>query len=135
VRAEHRQQGCMRYSFVPRGALVPRRFRCQPQLAIDQATATRDAQPGPLPNAAERAAIARREALRVAPSFVARRFDRPAYAQLRTAVPAEILAGAEDEGEMGAFHLNAGPQRQGNLRIRLEEYLRVSLDAGAFLEN
>jgi hypothetical protein len=36
---------------------------------------------------------------------------------------------------MGAFHLNAGPQRQGNLRIRLEEYLRVSLDAGAFLEN
>lgn len=135
VRAEHRQQGCMRYSFVPRGALVPRRFRCQPQLAIDQAIARREAQPGPQPSAAERAAIARREALRVVPSFVSRRFGRPAYAQLRATVPAEILAGAEDEGEMGAFHLNAGPQRQDNLRIRLEEYLRVSLDAGAFLEN
>jgi hypothetical protein len=135
VRAERRQLGCMRYSFVPAGALVPRRFRCQPQLAIDQAIAAREARPGPKPDAAERAAIARREALRVVPGFVARRFGRPAYAQLRATVPAEILAGAEDEGEMGAFHLNAGPQRQGNLRIRLEEYLRVSLDAGAFLEN
>jgi hypothetical protein len=135
VRAERRQLGCMRYSFVPPGALVPRRFRCQPQLAIDQAIAAREARPGPKPDAAERAAIARREALRVVPGFVARRFGRPAYAQLRATVPAEVLAGAEDEGEMGAFHLNAGPQRQGNLRIRLEEYLRVSLDAGAFLEN
>ena len=66
--------------------------------------------------------------------FTSRRFGRPAYAQLRTSAPREIRAGADDESEMGAFHLVYAPQRETNLRIRLEEYLRFSLEAGAFLE-
>ena len=46
------------------------------------------------------------------------------------AAPREIRTGADDESEMGAFHLLHAPQREANLRIRLEEYLRFSLEAG-----
>lgn len=134
VRAERRQVGCMRFSFVPRGSITPRRFRCQPQLAIDEAIAARAAVlGGPVP-AAERDAIGVRETRRVVPSFTARRFGRPAYAQIRTTAPRELRTGADDESEMGAFHLVHAPQREVNLRIRLEEYLRFSLEAGAFHE-
>jgi hypothetical protein len=47
----------------------------------------------------------------------------------------EIRSGAEDEGEMGAFHLLFAPQRATNLHIRTEEYLRFALAAGAFHES
>jgi hypothetical protein len=124
----------MRFSFVPRGALTPRRFRCQPQLAIDEAIAAREAALGmPVPTG-ERDAIALQETRRVVPAFVSRRFGRPTYAQLRTGAPQEIRTGADDEAEMGAFHLVYAPQRETNLRIRLEEYLRFSLEAGVFHE-
>ena len=134
IRAERRQVGCMRFSFVPQGSITPRRFRCQPQLAIDEAVAAREAAlGGPVP-AAERAAIIRRAVRRMVPSFTSRRFGRPAYAQLRNGAPREIRTGADDESEMGAFHLVHAPQRETNLRIRLDEYLRFSLEAGAFFE-
>ena len=35
---------------------------------------------------------------------------------------------------MGAYHLLFQPQREANLRIRLEEYLRFGLEAGVFFE-
>lgn len=134
IRAERRQVGCMRFSFVPQGSITPRRFRCQPQLAIDEAVAAREAAlGGPIP-AAERSAIIVREGRRVVPGFTARRFGRPGYGQLRTSSPHEIRLGADDESEMGGFHLIHAPQRATNLAIRVEEYLRFSLEAGAFLE-
>ena len=124
----------MRFSFVPRGSVTPRRFRCQPQLAIDQAIEARQAElGGPVP-AAERALIALRIARRLVPSFTALRASHPAYAQLRRSAPEEIRRGASDEGEMGAWHLLFQPQREANLRIRLEEYLRFGLEAGLFFE-
>lgn len=134
VRAERRQAGCMRFSFVPRGSITPRRFRCQPQLAIDEAIAARAAALGAPVPAPERDAVAVREARRVVPGFVSRRFGRPVYAQLRTSTVREIRTGADDESEMGAFHLVHAPQRETNLRIRLEEYLRFSLEAGTLHE-
>lgn len=135
VWAERRQAGCVRFSFVPRGAIVPRRFRCQPQLAIDQEIEARaKVLGGPVP-AAERAAIAIRIARRMVPSFTARRYGRPAYPQLRRTTPQGIREGASDGGEMGAFHLNFGPHRETNLKIRLEEYLRFALEAGVFFES
>ena len=36
---------------------------------------------------------------------------------------------------MGAYHLLFAPQREGNLRIRIEEYLRFGLEAGVFLRD
>jgi hypothetical protein len=68
------------------------------------------------------------------PSFTALRYGAPAYAQLRQAAPAEIRTGASDEGEMGAWHQLFQPQRETNLAIRLEEYLRFGLEAGVFFE-
>jgi hypothetical protein len=35
---------------------------------------------------------------------------------------------------MGAFHALYQPQRESNLRIRLDEYLRFGLEAGLFFE-
>jgi hypothetical protein len=41
-------------------------------------------------------------------------------------------AGAEDGSEMGVFSLLQQPQREANLRIALDEYLRFGLEAGIF---
>jgi hypothetical protein len=124
----------MRFSFVPDGSVTPRRYRCQPQLAIDQAVAAAEAEAGAPITAAERALIRSRVVRRMRPSFVAQSGSHPAYAQLALTTPKEIRAGASDEGEMGAYHLLAAPQREANLRIRLEEYLRFGLEAGIFYE-
>jgi hypothetical protein len=134
VRALRRQQGCMRFSFVPEGSVTPRRYRCQPQLAVDQAVQAREAETGMLVTAAERALIAGRIARWLVPSFGALTASRPAYCQLRLAAPREIRAGASDESEMGVYHQLYQPQRETNLRIRLEEYLRFGLEAGIFFE-
>jgi len=68
------------------------------------------------------------------PGFMAQSASHPAYVQLRLATPVEIRTGASDESEMGAYHGVFAPQREANLRIRLEEYLRFGLEAGVFYE-
>jgi hypothetical protein len=42
----------------------------------------------------------------------------------------EILRGADDESEMGAFHDLFQPQRAANLLARLEEYIPAGMDVG-----
>ncbi|GAA0289116.1 hypothetical protein [Rhodovulum strictum] len=134
VRAERRQDGCLRFSYVPPGSVVPRRFRCQPQLAIDEAIAARAAAiGGPVP-LAERHLIRARILPWLVPGFTALTASAPAYAQLRRSAPPEIRKGASDEGEMGAWHLLHQPQRETNLRLRLDEYLRFGLEAGLIFE-
>ena len=64
------------------------------------------------------------------PSFTAVHYGLPGYAQLRLGCPLQIQTGAEDGAEMGAFCHLKQPQRETNLRIRLEEYLPFGLDAG-----
>ena len=119
VRAERRQQGCVRFCFVPRdpATRTPRRYRCQPDLALA----------GVL-DPAEQAAIASR----VVPTFTSTAYGRPAYAQLARTCPPEIRTGAEDRSEMGAFSFLKQPQREANLRTALDEYLRLGLEAGVF---
>jgi hypothetical protein len=109
VLAQRRQEGCVRFSWVPREARVPRRHRCQPD--PDDASG------------------------RIAPSFLTLRYGRPHYARLASRTPEEIRRGADDEGEMGAYHALHEPQRETNLRVRLAEYLRVGLEAGVFYES
>ncbi|WP_282606170.1 hypothetical protein [Pelagibius sp. Alg239-R121] len=134
VRALRKQEGCMRFSYVPDGSVTPRRYRCQPQLAIDQAVTAREEETGVPATAAERALIALRIRRWLRPSFTALSASAPAYAQLRQVAPAEIRTGASDGGEMGVYHVLFQPQREANLRIRLEEYLRFGLEAGVFFE-
>ena len=104
VRAVRRQQGCIRFSFVPQDSITPRRFKCQPDAAHPQ----------------------------VRPEFTSSRFADPGYCQLRLATARVIREGASDGGEMGVLHELFQPQRETNLRIRFDEYLRFGLHAGLF---
>jgi hypothetical protein len=106
VQADRRQAGCVRFSFVPLGSRTPRRYHCQPESDADGA--------------------------RVRPQFTSLRYGDAGYGQLSARSAAEIRVGADDESEMGAFHDLYAPQRETNLRVRLDEYLRFGLEAGIF---
>ncbi|MFB3921957.1 MAG: hypothetical protein ACE145_09555 [Terriglobia bacterium] len=106
VRSEKKQDGCVRFSYLPLTSVVPRRYHCQPG--------------------------ADRDALRVRPQFTSLRYGDPGYGQLAQRTAREIRMGADDEAEMGAFHKLYEPQRETNLRVRLDEYLRFGLEAGIF---
>ncbi|GIK74823.1 MAG: hypothetical protein BroJett021_38110 [Chloroflexota bacterium] len=123
--AERRQVGCSRFSFLGEGSRAPRRHRCQPDLALAAYADARDKEIDDLTAAEQRMVT-----LTVTPTFTTMRFGRPAYMQLSASCPAAITSGAEDGGEMGAFHLVQQAQRLANLRNALEEYLRVGLEAG-----
>jgi hypothetical protein len=130
--AMRRQAGCVRFSYVPAGSRTPRRYRCQPDLAISAHLAQVAKQKGSALTPAEEAAIEQRVRVRVAPAFTSTRYGDPAYGQLSLSCPVEISAGAEDGAEMGAFSFLKQPQREANLRASLEEYLRFGLEAGIF---
>jgi hypothetical protein len=107
VGVQRRQTGCVRFSFVPPGSLAPRRFHCQPDDGDD--------------------------VVRIAPRFTSLSYGQPGYAQLASACPPEISAGADDEGEMGAFHFLQQTQRLRSLQASLDEHVRFGLEAGLFL--
>jgi hypothetical protein len=131
VISDQNQQGCVRFSFLPLNALVPRRYRCQPDLAVTAALTAADVPKGSLSNVKKLAITAAVQA-RVRPAFTNLRYGQPDYGQLGKFCPVEIRQGAEDEAEMGAFHDVFAPQRENNLQIRLQEYLRFGLEAGIF---
>jgi uncharacterized repeat protein (TIGR01451 family) len=74
--------------------------------------------------------LVRRVRQRVRPHFNSTRYGLPAYAQLALHCPVEIMRGADDESEMGAFHDLFQPQRGANLQARLEEFAPAGMDAG-----
>lgn len=129
VTVDRTQGGCVRYSFIPDGSTVPRRFRCQPDGAADAAIAAAlKANPG-LTKAQADALVARVSAW-LFPAFTSRQRSAAGYGQLADTAPAEIRYGAEDGDEMGAFFSLYGPRREANLRFRLEEYVRIGLEFG-----
>jgi hypothetical protein len=129
--SDQNQQGCVRFSFVPLNAIVPRRYRCQPDLAVTVALTAADVPKGSLNNFKRQKITAAVQA-RVCPAFTTLRYGQPGYGQLGSFCPVEIRNGAEDESEMGMFHDVFAPQRESNLKIRLQEYLRFGLEAGIF---
>ena len=132
VRSEKKQNGCVRFSFLPPGSLTPRRYRCQPDFEIaTRIDAAEKAVGGPIA-AAQVNAIRADVVSWLAPSFSTLRYGLASYGQLRLSCPAQIRAGADDEAEMGVFHDLYQPQRETNLRVRLDEYLRFGLEAGIF---
>ena len=50
--------------------------------------------------------------------------------KLLTSTPDVVRRGADDGGEMGAFHFVSGPLRESDLRVRMQEYLPVGLEFG-----
>lgn len=105
VRAEQKQLGCVRFSWLPNGSRVPRRHLCLPP-----------------------------ESGYPAPRMLSLRYGTHTYCRLSSATHSNILHGADDDGEMGVFHHVFASARQTNLRLRLDEYLRVGLEAGVILE-
>lgn len=120
VRVARSQIGCMRFCYVPPGSRTPRRYHCQP----DGVTAG-------LKEASRRA----RAEERVRPRFNGVRYGSPTYCQLANSCADEIKRGAEDESEMGAFHDLFQPQREANLRTRLDEFTPAGINAGIILAN
>jgi hypothetical protein len=123
VTADRLQEGCTRFSYVPPGSTVPRPYRCQPDVALaERAKELGLTSPSDLPSA-EAVVITNR----LRPAFTSFHYGDPGYAQLAQSGPREIATGAEDGSEMGAFASLRQPQREANLRIRLEEYLPFGL--------
>ncbi len=104
VTCDRRQTGCLRHSLVPPDARTPRRFNCLP-LRQDDPDAFR-------------------------PVFTSLRYGHPGYAQLSDRTPLTLRLAADDRGEPGVFHDLFQPQREANLRTRLDEYMRFGLRAG-----
>lgn len=114
-----KQDGCVRFCYVPPGSQTPRRYRCQPDLVAQ----------GLSP------ALAKQESIRVTPAFTSTHFGAPAYGQLRLSTAPEIRTGAENGAEMGVWNFLQQPQREANLRQALDEYLRFGLEAGLIFVN
>ncbi|MEH0553617.1 phage tail protein [Streptomyces sp. B21-101] len=104
--ARESRQGYLRYSYAPLESNVSRRYRCHP---ADQAAAAR-----------------------VAPSFTSERPGDPGFGRLAADCPSEIATGAEDGGELGAFHFLHQPWWMADLTAQLDHYLRFGLEAGVF---
>ncbi|MEN9937360.1 MAG: hypothetical protein RLZZ387_3939 [Chloroflexota bacterium] len=64
--------------------------------------------------------------------FTSLRFGAPGYCQLATSCDEAIRRGADDESEMGVFHDLFQPQRESDLRTRLDEFLRFGMEPGIF---
>jgi len=130
IRVGRRQQGCMRFCYVTPGSRTPRRYHCQPDLAV---AALDEIQP--LLTAAEKARRKDVETDRVQPRFNSLRYGTPTYCQLALDCAQAITRGAEDESEMGAFHDLFQPQRVANLRARLDQFVPAAIDAGILFAN
>jgi hypothetical protein len=107
--ALQRQQGYLRFSYAPLDSNVARRYNCHPADAA--------------------------EAARVAPVFTSVRPADPGFCQLAAGCPDEIVTGAEDAGEMGAFHFVQQRRRIADLATQLDRYLRFGLEAGVLFTN
>ena len=132
VRAVRKQEGCVRFSYLPMSSIVPRRYRCQPDLAIATEIERIEKAANAKLDATQRAAVRAGIEAWLEPGFMAVRYARSDYALLRESSPLEIRTGADDESEMGVFHGLYQPQRVTNVRVRLDEYLRFGLEAGIF---
>jgi len=115
VRIERKQTGCIRFSYIPAGSETPRRFHCQPDLVLDEAESSEEAEIRNM----------------IAPSFTSKDYRHYGYGQLDLRCPQAISTGAEDGSEMGVFSFLRQPQRIANLQTSLREYLRFGLRAGS----
>lgn len=104
--SDRKQEGCVRFSFLPAGAKTPRRYECVEQVIAG-----------------------------AQPIFFAFRYGRPGYMKLLTSTPDVVRRGADDGGEMGAFHFVLAPLRESDLGVRMQEYLPVGLEFGIIYQN
>ena len=133
-----RQVGCLRFCFIAEESRTPRRYHCQPDLVEQAAEEEIRIAAGETGSALsmlseeelkkEIKAAKKRESKRVMPQFNSTHYGKHDYFQLADSCAGEIKRGADDQSEMGAFHDLYQPQREANLRARLEEYTPAGTD-------
>jgi hypothetical protein len=116
------QAGCVRYSSIAAASVVPRRFRCQPDLALGAAAERK----GGALSSTEHSAVA----LGVTPLFLDTSLDEPTVAMLHPLTRDAIRLGGENETEMGAFSAAAEGLRMANVTSLFEDYVPFGLEAG-----
>jgi len=104
--ADRKQAGCVRFSYLPANSIAPRQFECVEQ------------RPG-IPQ----------------PLFFSLLYGDPAYCKLLTSTDSSIRRGADDGGEMGAFHFLLAPLRETDLRVRMQEYIPAGLEFGIIYQS
>ena len=82
-----------------------------------------------LPAATEKRLV-EAERQRVRPRFQSRHYGLPGYARLTADSAAEILRGADDGAQMGAYHDLYEAQREANLRARLDQHTPAGMTVG-----
>jgi len=112
VLAQRRQQGCIRYCYLPSGSKVPPCYNC-----LSDTIPSNNSQK-----------------IRTVPFFTSEKYGDPGYAQLHKNIAKEIFEGADNEQEMGVFNYLYQPQRIKDLVFSLDEYMRFGMEAGVFLE-
>lgn len=170
--ADRKQEGCVRFSYVPAGSVIPREFKCVAEgwgtnfpswapgtaFAVGRIIAatssgalflyrcttagtTAAAAPGfpaALGSIISDATVTWQNVgtagITPGPLFESMRYGDPAYVKLFASTDDSIRRGADDGGEMGAFHFVLAPPRETDLRVRLQEYIPVGLEFGIFYE-
>jgi hypothetical protein len=121
-----RQTGCVRFSYLAPGSRTPRAYRCQPELEISRQLEEAKNQDKVVDEKIVRGKVSGW----LKPNYTSSQYGHPAYGQLTITTPRQIKRGADQETEMGTWRFLMQPQREDNLRIALDEYLRFGLEAG-----
>lgn len=130
IKVARSQIGCMRFCYVSPGSRTPRRYKCQPDLVDVLGENEIEACGGGGGSEAEDPDRVFK-INRVRPKFMSTSYGTPDYCRLADNCPEEIRRGADDQSEMGVFHDLYQPQREANLRARLDEYTPAGMEAGA----
>jgi hypothetical protein len=115
------QAGCVRYSSIAPSSQLPRRYRCQPDLAVAAATAKKGSALLPTEETTAK--------LSVLPLFLDTSLDEPTVAMLHAAASDALRLGGENDTEMGAFSAAAEGLRRANLVSLFDDYMPFGLEA------
>jgi hypothetical protein len=105
---DRQQSGCVRFCFLPAGAITPQQFHC---LAPDST----------------------QEGL-FEPQFVDLRFGHPSYGLLSGDTPMAIWTGADNGSQIGVYYTLQETEAVRNAQLRAQEYVPFGLETGVFLE-
>jgi len=119
VWCSRRQVGCVRFCWLPPGAIVPKRYECLPP-DVAGADTCADASTDTNAPAYE-------------PRFITLRYGHPSYALLSGDSPMAIWHGADNGSQIGVYLQIAETEAVCNVQIRTPEYLPVGLESGIFL--
>ncbi len=102
------QAGCVRFCFLPAGAIVPQQFECLPRESSQEAA--------------------------FLPRFVTLRYGHPSYGLLSGDTPMAVWTGADNGSQMGVYYALQETEAVTNVQLRAPEYVPFGLEVGIFLE-